>query len=101
MLGEILLFFGEWASWDLDIHVVESALAVDDYIGRLATIEMCGNLSMLLLTLVAASGGLALARGGTTTTTDALVVRGRIVGERGENGGGARGLELGGEEGQV
>lgn len=83
-----------------DIHVVESTLTVDDDIRRLTTIEMRRNLPMLLLTLMTTSRGLTLARSRTTTTADALVVRGGIVGERGEDRGCAGGLELRGEEGQ-
>lgn len=85
----------------MDVHIVESTFPVHDNIRRLTTIEMCGDFSMLFLTLVTTAGGFALARSRTTTSTDTLVVRGGIVGERGKDGGGAGGLGLRGEEGHM
>lgn len=65
------------------LHVDAATLAVDDDLGRLSTIETGGDLSVLSLTLVTATGGLTLAGGGTTTSTDTLVVGCRVVGEGG------------------
>ena len=65
------------------LHVNTATLAVDDDLGRLSTIEAGGDLSVLSLTLVTATGGLTLAGGGTTTSTNTLVVGCRVVGEGG------------------
>lgn len=85
-----------------DIHIVKPTLPVHHNIRRLTTIEMRRHFSMLLLTLMTTSGSLTLPRSRTTTPPDALVIRGGIVGERGEDGGvaGWLGLELGCQEGQ-
>lgn len=68
-----------------NLQVLSSSLAGDDDIGRLTTIETGWDLSVLSLTLVTTTGCLTLARSGTTTAADALVVGGRIVGEGGED----------------
>lgn len=81
-----------------NIHVLEPALAMDDNIRRLTTIEARRYLSMLLLTFVTTARGFTLARSRTTTATDTLVVGRGIVGERGEDVGVAGLLELGDEE---
>lgn len=65
------------------LHVDAASLAVDDDVGCLSSIEAGGDLSVLALTFVTATGGLTLARSGTTTSTNALVVGCRVVGEGG------------------
>lgn len=65
------------------LHVDAAALAVHDDILGLTTIEARWDLTVLTLTLVTTTGGLTLARSGTTASTDALVVGSRVVGEGG------------------
>jgi hypothetical protein len=55
--------------------------------GRLTPLKPSRYLAMLLLALVTAPGGLALAGGGPATASDAFVVGARVVGEGGEDGG--------------
>ena len=80
-----------------NLQVLSSSLAGDDDIGRLTTIKAGRDLSVLSLTLVTTTRCLTLARSGTTTAADALVIGGRIVGEGGEDVGAAL-LELRDEE---
>lgn len=65
------------------LHVDAAALAVHDDILGLTTIEARWDFAVLTLTLVTTTGGLTLARSGTTASTDALVVSSRVVGEGG------------------
>lgn len=67
----------------MNIHVVESPLAVHDNLRRLSTIESSRNLSVLSLTLVTPSGRLSLTGRRTATSSDALAVSPRVIGERG------------------
>jgi hypothetical protein len=50
-----------WWLFVLDLHVDTTTLTVDDDILRLTTIEASGDLAVLALTLVTATGGLTLA----------------------------------------
>lgn len=51
-----------------------SAFTVNDNILRLTTIETCGDLSVLTLTLVTTTRSFTLAGGRTTASSDAFVV---------------------------
>lgn len=62
-----------------------AALGVGDPLRCLTTLEARGDLAVGMLTLLTASGGLALARGGSATALDALVVGAFGVRERGED----------------
>lgn len=64
----------------MDILVVEPSLPVNNIVWRLPTIEAYRYLAVLLLTLVTSSGCLAIAARWTTADSDALVVRGFVVG---------------------
>lgn len=64
----------------MDILVVEPSLPVNNIVWRLPTIEAYRYLAVLLLTLVTSSGCLAIAARWTTADSDALVVRGLVVG---------------------
>lgn len=80
------------------VLVVEAAFAMDDLDWCLPAVEASWDLSMLLLTLVPATGRLTLARGSAAAAADAFVVCGGNVGERGEDGGVAGVLGLWMEE---
>lgn len=69
--------------YNLLVHF--TSLAIYHNIRRLTTLEAERHLSMLLLTLVTSSRCLALARAGTTTAADNVVVCSLGVGKGGEN----------------
>jgi len=58
---------------------------MDDNLRRLSTVEPRGDLSMLLLTLMTPSGSFSFPRSRTTTASDLLAVRTRIIGKRSED----------------
>lgn len=64
----------------MDVLVVEAPLPVNNIVWRLPTVKAYRDLAVLLLTLVTSSGCLAIAAGRTTADSDALVVRGFVVG---------------------
>jgi len=77
----------------MDVLVLESPLSSNYDIRCLSSVETDGYTTMLLLTLVTTTRCLAFARGWTTTSSDALVVCAGVVGQVGEDRGGA-GLAL-------
>lgn len=82
-----------------DVLVNETLAAVRDDQRRLTTLEPWVDLSFGLLTIHTTTRSLAIARRGTATLADALVVGAPVVGQAGEDGC-ASGLDgEGGEEG--
>lgn len=85
------------------IPILESAFAMHNPVRRLPTLEARRHFAMLLLALVAATGGLAVAARGPAADADAFVIGAFGVGEGVEDGGGAvlgegwEGVEEGGE----
>lgn len=66
-----------------DILVRKPPFSMNDVFRRLTTREPSRDLPVLLLTLVTATRGLSLARGGTATSSDPFVVGTWVTGERG------------------
>ena len=68
------------------IQVHKSLPSMTDSQRRLTTLEPRVDGAMLLLTLVTATGRLSVARGGTATDADALLVGALVLLEVGEDG---------------
>lgn len=72
-----------------DVPVLEASRAMHHVIRRLSTVEAYGHFTMLFLTFVPAPRCLAIAAGGPAPDANALVVCAFVVGQGGEDGGGA------------
>jgi hypothetical protein len=64
------------------VVLAAAALRVGDGLGRLAALEAGGHLAVGMLTLLTTSCRLSLARGGTATAPDLLIVGARVVRQR-------------------